>query len=39
VAGTVTCRFCQARLVNAGVLDPEAPHVHEYARDYGTRTF
>lgn len=37
VAGTVTCPFCQARLVNAGVLDPEAPHVHEYARDYGMR--
>jgi hypothetical protein len=37
VAKRVTCRFCQARLVNAGVLDPNAPHVHEYARDYGTR--
>jgi len=37
VAGRVTCRFCQARLVNAGFLDPYAPHVHEYARDYGTR--
>ena len=37
VAGLVTCRFCQARLVNAGVLDPNAAHVQEYARDYGTR--
>jgi hypothetical protein len=37
VAGRVTCRFCQARLVNAGVLDPNAPHVQDYARDYGTR--
>ena len=37
VAGLATCRFCQARLVNAGVLDPQAPHVQEYARDYGTR--
>jgi hypothetical protein len=37
VAGLATCPFCQARLVNAGVLDPQAPHVQEYARDYGTR--
>jgi hypothetical protein len=37
VAGLATCPFCQARLVNAGVLDPQAPHVREYARDYGTR--
>jgi hypothetical protein len=37
VASLATCRFCQVRLVNAGVLDPRAPHVQEYARDYGTR--
>jgi hypothetical protein len=33
VAGRVSCRFCQARLVSAGVRDPNAPHVHEYAKD------
>jgi hypothetical protein len=35
VATAVTCKFCQARLVAAGVLAPE--QANEYARDYGTR--
>ena len=37
VADAVTCKFCQARLINAGVLDPSADHVGAYARDYGRR--
>ena len=37
MANLATCPFCQARLVNAGVLDPNGPHVQAYARDYGTR--
>ena len=37
VAAKVTCRFCQARLVNAGVLDADASEVSAYARDYGRR--
>ena len=37
VAHVVTCRFCQVRLVGAGVLDPKAESVSAYARDYGTR--
>jgi hypothetical protein len=34
VAAAVTCKFCQARLVNAGVLDADADIVGAYARDY-----
>ena len=34
---SVTCRFCQARLVAAGVLDPKTEGVSPYAADYGTR--
>jgi hypothetical protein len=37
VAPAVTCKFCAARLVNAGVLDPTAEGVSAYAADYGTR--
>lgn len=37
VAEAVTCKFCQARLIAAGVLAADAPHVHSYAADYGTR--
>ena len=33
VAPQVGCRYCQARLVQAGVLDPE--DAHPYARYYG----
>lgn len=36
VATSVTCRFCQARLVGAGVLDPQAEGVSAYAADYGS---
>jgi hypothetical protein len=35
VATYVRCPFCQARPVNAGVLEP-AIGVSPYARDYGT---
>jgi hypothetical protein len=31
-----SCKFCQARLVGAGVLDPQA-EVSAYAADYGMR--
>lgn len=34
VAPRVTCKFCQARLVHAGVMDPNAAQA--YARCYGT---
>lgn len=37
VAPHVTCKFCQARLVAAGVLDQQAEGVSPYAADYGTR--
>jgi hypothetical protein len=37
VAPAITCKFCQARLVHVGLLNPKAPEVSEYARDYGTR--
>jgi hypothetical protein len=37
VAPAITCKFCQARLVNVGLLNPKAPEVSAYARDYGTR--
>ena len=37
VAPHVTCKFCQARLVGAGVLAPDAPNVGAYAADYGSR--
>jgi len=38
VAVRVDCRFCQTRLVNAGILDPDDYRVTAYARDYGRRT-
>jgi hypothetical protein len=34
VALRVTCKFCQARLVHAGVLDPD--DAQAYAKYYGT---
>jgi hypothetical protein len=37
VASAITCKFCQARLVHVGLLNPKAPEVSAYARDYGTR--
>lgn len=37
VAPAITCKFCQARLVNVGLLNPKAAEVSEYARDYGSR--
>jgi hypothetical protein len=37
VALTVACRFCQARLVGAGLLDAKAEGVSSYAADYGSR--
>ena len=37
VAPSVRCSFCQARLVNAGVIDSKEAYVTAYARDYGTR--
>jgi hypothetical protein len=37
VATRVRCPFCQARLVNAGIMDPKEAYVTAYARDYGTR--
>ena len=37
VAAAVTCKFCQTRLVKAGVLDADADIVGAYARDYGRR--
>jgi hypothetical protein len=37
IAMHVTCQFCQARLLSAGVLLPKAPLVTDYALDYGTR--
>lgn len=33
----VTCKFCQARLIAAGLLAADAPHVTPYAADYGSR--
>jgi hypothetical protein len=30
--------FCQARLVNAGVMDPNEAYMTAYAKAYGTRT-
>ena len=37
VAASVTCKFCQTRLVAAGLLDPQAEGVSAYAADYGSR--
>ena len=37
IAPRVRCQFCQARLVNAGVMDPVQDYVRSYAKDYGTR--
>jgi hypothetical protein len=37
IAPRVRCRWCQARLVNAGVIDPDEAWVTAYAKDYGTR--
>ena len=37
VASRVRCKFCQSRMVNAGVIDPNEAYVTAYAKDYGTR--
>ena len=37
VAPRVRCKFCQARMVNAGVIDPNEAYLTAYAKDYGTR--
>jgi hypothetical protein len=37
VKAHVRCKFCQARLAGAGVLDPQADSVSPYAADYGSR--
>ncbi len=38
IARRVRCVWCQARLVNAGVIDPDEDWVTAYAKDYGTRS-
>src|SRR5262245_15720963 len=37
VAVNVTCVFCQARLVNAGIVDADEDYVSADAGDYGRR--